>query len=119
MTRRSRAESRVADSCIGNIEVGHRLALPTADMRWIMGPGIAALVGAFVGFAARVRGWQLAVLAAMPYAFLFSGSWSSSSAVLFSVLYVGLAGFAAWVVSKSSRGQTLLATIPQGPHPRR
>lgn len=75
-------------------------------MRWIMGPGIAALVGIFVGVVARVRVWQMGVLAAMPFAFLFSGPWSSSSAVMFSVLYVGVAGFAAWVTSRALRRRT-------------
>src|SRR5439155_7057514 len=75
-------------------------------MRWMMGPGIAALVGIFVGFVARVRAWQMAVLAAMPFAFFFSGPWSSSSALMVSALYVGVAGFAAWVISKGLRRQT-------------
>ena len=74
-------------------------------MRWMMGPGIAALVGIFVGYVARVRVWQMAVLATMPYAFLFSGSWSSTTAVMFSALYVGVAGFAAWVTCRALRRQ--------------
>ena len=72
-------------------------------MRWIIGPGIAALVGTFVGFVAKGRVWQTAILAAMPYAFLFSGGWSSGSAVMFAALYVGVAGLTAWVVSSALR----------------
>jgi hypothetical protein len=72
-------------------------------MRWIIGPGIAALVGTFVGFLANGRVWQMAVLAAMPYAFLFSGGWSSGSEAMLSALYVGVAGLTAWVVSNALR----------------
>jgi hypothetical protein len=72
-------------------------------MRWMMGPGIAALVGVFVGLVGKERVWPMGVLAAVPYAFLFSGPWSSGPAVMFAVLYVGIAGFAAWVVCKSMR----------------
>ena len=50
-------------------------------MRWMMGPGIATLVGVFVGFVARVRVWQTAVLGAVPFAFSFSDSWSSRTCV--------------------------------------
>ena len=75
-------------------------------MRWMMGPGIAAVVGIFVGFVARVREPQTAILAAMPFAFFFSGSWSGGSAVMVSALYVGVAGFAAWLISKWLRRQT-------------
>src|SRR5215510_13867204 len=69
-------------------------------MRWMMGPGIAALVGLFVGIVGKERLWLMGVLAAAPYAFLFSGSWSSGSAVLFAVLYVAIAGLAAWLVCR-------------------
>jgi hypothetical protein len=72
-------------------------------MRWVIGPGIAALVGTFVGFVAKGRIWQMAILAAMPYAFLFSGGWSSGSSVMSSALYVGIAGLTAWVVSNALR----------------
>jgi hypothetical protein len=70
-------------------------------MRWMMGPTIGALVGVFVGFVGKERVWQMGILATMPYAFLFSGSWSTSAAVMFSVLYAGLAGLAALMISKS------------------
>jgi hypothetical protein len=75
-------------------------------IRWMMGLGIVAVVGIFVGFVARVRVWQMAILAAIPFAFFFSGSWSGSSAVMVSALYVGVAGFAAWLISKWLRRQT-------------
>ena len=79
-------------------------AVEVADfrMRWIVGPGIAALVGTFVGFVAKGRVWQMAALAALPYSFMFSG-WSSGSEAMFSALYVGVAGLTAWVVAKALR----------------
>jgi hypothetical protein len=72
-------------------------------MRWMMGPGIAALVGTFVGFAAQGRVWQMAVLAAMPFAVFFSRAWGSTDGVMFSALYVGVAGLMAWAVSGALR----------------
>jgi hypothetical protein len=70
-------------------------------MRWMMGPAITAVVGVFVGFVAKEHVWQIGVLAAMPFAFLVSSTWSTGAAVMFGGLYAGLAGLSAWLVCKS------------------
>jgi uncharacterized membrane protein len=80
--------------------------LTSFRMRWLMGPGIAALVGVFIGFVARERVWQTAVLASVPYAFLFSDSWTTARGVMFSALYAGVAGLTAWTVD------TLVRRLP-------
>ena len=75
-------------------------------MRWIAGPAVAVLTGAFVRLIARAHVWQMAILAVMPFAYLFSGGWISRSSVMFSALYVGLAASVAGLVSSASRRQT-------------
>ena len=65
---------------------------------WIYGPGIALLVGGFVGLLVLRHAWQLAVVGAAPFAVAFTvGIRGVLAGLPFLCLYLAVAALGGWL----------------------
>jgi hypothetical protein len=91
---------------IGNVDYSENKDAIVRWMLWLtfgVGPGVAIIVGAFVGFVVRRSGWWFGGVAVVPifiYGFIRG---ARGVEIVLSVVYVGLAFVAAFVVSRFKR----------------